>query len=108
MNCPRCEGATMHERDREGITIDVCEKCRGIFLDRGELEKLISYATRDDDDERYARERAATPDGGVPRDRAPQERRDWEKEPPSSDFGRKRHPHHRKEGFLSRLGDFFD
>lgn len=99
MNCPRCGDAAMTERDREGITIDVCQKCRGIFLDRGELEKLIAFATRDDDDERYARERAAQP---------PQARRDWEKEPPSSDFGRKRHPHHRKEGFFSRLGDFFD
>lgn len=32
----------MDERTREGVTIDVCNRCRGIWLDRGELEKLIA------------------------------------------------------------------
>ena len=47
MLCPRCEGTTLNEREREGITIDVCSGCRGVWLDRGELEKLIARATRD-------------------------------------------------------------
>jgi Zn-finger nucleic acid-binding protein len=47
MDCPRCKLATMEERDRQGIVIDVCEQCRGIWLDRGELEKLITRATRE-------------------------------------------------------------
>ena len=42
MNCPRCETATLDEREREGVTIDVCKSCRGLWLDRGELEKLIT------------------------------------------------------------------
>jgi Zn-finger nucleic acid-binding protein len=47
MNCPRCK-AELTEMDRDGITIDRCEGCRGIWLDRGELEKLL--ARRDDQD----------------------------------------------------------
>ena len=41
MNCPRCHAA-LAELDRDGITIDRCESCRGIWLDRGELEKLVA------------------------------------------------------------------
>lgn len=42
MICPRCESPSLDERVREGVTIDVCASCRGIWLDRGELEKLIA------------------------------------------------------------------
>lgn len=44
MQCPRCETAALTELDRDGVTLDRCERCRGIWLDRGELEKLIAYA----------------------------------------------------------------
>lgn len=40
MTCPKCQGA-MRQYERSGLTIDQCTECRGIFLDRGELEKLI-------------------------------------------------------------------
>lgn len=39
--CPKCEGP-MRTYARNGITIDQCTICHGIFLDRGELELLIS------------------------------------------------------------------
>ncbi len=42
MICPRCNKPTLEEKDRDGITIDVCQVCRGIWLDRGELERLIA------------------------------------------------------------------
>lgn len=38
--CPRCSGR-MRPYERSGIPVDECEDCRGIFLDRGELERLI-------------------------------------------------------------------
>lgn len=44
MICPRCESNALIELDRDGVTIDRCERCRGIWLDRGELEKLIGRA----------------------------------------------------------------
>lgn len=40
MNCPVCHtGLTMSER--QGIEIDYCPRCRGVWLDRGELDKII-------------------------------------------------------------------
>jgi uncharacterized protein len=38
--CPKCRAA-MRTYERSGIVIDQCEECRGIFLDRGELERLM-------------------------------------------------------------------
>ncbi len=49
MLCPRCNKHTLEERERDGITIDVCQECRGIWLDRGELERLIARAAREMD-----------------------------------------------------------
>ena len=52
MQCPRCDTAELVERDRTGILIDICHGCRGVWLDRGELDKLIARAVdaaRDDD-----------------------------------------------------------
>jgi uncharacterized protein len=39
--CPKCDGP-MRTYARNGITIDQCTVCHGIFLDRGELERLIT------------------------------------------------------------------
>ena len=41
MTCPKCH-AEMRTYERNGIHVDQCSECRGIFLDRGELEHLIS------------------------------------------------------------------
>ncbi|MFD1364909.1 TFIIB-type zinc ribbon-containing protein [Actinoplanes sichuanensis] len=41
MTCPKCHGE-MRVYERSGVTIDQCSECRGIFLDRGELEKLFA------------------------------------------------------------------
>ncbi len=41
--CPNCEEG-MREIDRYGVRIDVCPKCRGVWLDRGELEKILAAA----------------------------------------------------------------
>ena len=38
--CPKCHGA-LRPTERSGVIIDRCTRCRGIFLDRGELEGLI-------------------------------------------------------------------
>ena len=38
--CPKCQGH-MRAYERSGVTVDQCADCRGIFLDRGELERLV-------------------------------------------------------------------
>ncbi|WP_327033458.1 zf-TFIIB domain-containing protein [Micromonospora ureilytica] len=40
LTCPKCHG-DMRQYERSGVVIDQCGECRGIFLDRGELEKLF-------------------------------------------------------------------
>ncbi len=44
LTCPKCQGA-MRQYERSGVTVDQCSECRGIFLDRGELERLIDAET---------------------------------------------------------------
>lgn len=46
MKCPACKDATLAITERQGIEIDYCPECRGVWLDRGELDKLIEHARR--------------------------------------------------------------
>lgn len=70
MQCPVCS-TPLQPREREGIEIDVCGRCRGVWLDRGELDRLIARSARhddgdgDDDDDRQAA-RGHPPDGYAP------------------------------------------
>ena len=41
MHCPVCKDPKLVITDRQGIEIDYCPDCRGVWLDRGELDKLI-------------------------------------------------------------------
>ena len=52
MTCPRCSSELRAQR-RDGVEIDVCSQCRGIWLDRGELDRLLEGEERynDDDDD---------------------------------------------------------
>jgi Zn-finger nucleic acid-binding protein len=40
LTCPKC-GGEMRSYERNGVVVDQCTECRGIFLDRGELERLV-------------------------------------------------------------------
>ncbi len=45
MKCPVCD-VTLSISSREGVEIDFCPQCRGVWLDRGELDKVIDRASR--------------------------------------------------------------
>lgn len=47
MNCPNCQ-ETLLMTVRNNVEIDYCPKCRGIWLDRGELDKLLAFDQRTD------------------------------------------------------------
>lgn len=73
MQCPVCD-VTLSISSREGIEIDFCPQCRGVWLDRGELDKVIERAAPEgrrglDDDDR--RERAPRYDDGTREPRSP-------------------------------------
>ncbi len=44
MKCPVCPDSTLVMMDRQGVEIDYCPQCRGVWLDRGELDKLVTLA----------------------------------------------------------------
>ena len=44
MKCPSCPETTLVMTERQGVEIDYCPACRGIWLDRGELDKLLDKA----------------------------------------------------------------
>src|SRR3954464_1378265 len=46
MACPN-DGATLVMSERQGIEIDYCPQCRGVWLDRGELDKIIERASKE-------------------------------------------------------------
>lgn len=41
MHCPVCKDPQLVMTERQGVEIDYCPQCRGVWLDRGELDKLI-------------------------------------------------------------------
>ena len=86
MKCPVDETVLVMS-ERQGVEIDYCPQCRGVWLDRGELDKLIDRA--DDDDRRSER----------PRDDRPRY-----EEPRHSGGG---YPTHKKKK-KSFLGEFFE
>jgi Zn-finger nucleic acid-binding protein len=54
MKCP-VDNATLLMSERQGVEIDYCPDCRGVWLDRGELDKLLRKVDDDGDDRRDRR-----------------------------------------------------
>lgn len=44
MQCPVCSNVSLTMTERRGVEIDYCPKCRGVWLDRGELDKIIEHS----------------------------------------------------------------
>lgn len=52
MKCPNCKVHTLVIAERKGIEIDHCPECRGIWLDRGELDKILEKSRDDENSNR--------------------------------------------------------
>jgi hypothetical protein len=83
MFCPVCKAVELVMTDRQGIEIDYCPTCRGVWLDRGELDKLI---------ERSVQVVSGTPAAPV---HAPEQGRGHDSRQgfKDSDFGHRNHGH---------------
>jgi Zn-finger nucleic acid-binding protein len=95
----------MREVDKDGVTIDICPQCKGVWLDRGELDKLLSGVKEvreefntwhqeryrddddDDDDDRHKHQRGYYPGNST-----------------DPHYGKKQ----KKRSFLDSLGDLFE
>jgi Uncharacterized protein conserved in bacteria len=49
MYCPVCENVKMKEVEKGSILIDICPNCKGVWLDRGELDKIIRTARQQEE-----------------------------------------------------------
>lgn len=103
MLCPT-DGETLVMADRAGVEIDYCPKCRGVWLDRGELDKIIERAAAAQVQQApvapaYQPEpgRAPAQAHSVPR------RRDDDHD---DDDDRRSKPYRKRESFLGNLFDF--
>ena len=108
MRCP-VDNETLVMADRNGVEIDYCPKCRGVWLDRGELDKII---------ERVGATSAPAPAPAPPpqsyappppppaQGYAPRPARGWDSDDRNDDDYYRRHGHHRKRKSL--LGEIFD
>lgn len=106
MKCP-IDNADLVMADRQGIEIDYCPKCRGVWLDRGELDKIIERSAAESGAEARA-ERPRGRDDDVDRDA--RRGRDWDDDDDrrgrfgGRDDGRRR----RRGGFLDDIFGGFD
>ena len=98
MTCP-VDGATLVMSERSGIEIDYCPTCRGVWLDRGELDKIIE------------RNAAQAPQQPTPQQAAPQPQQGAQQgpwnAPPQQHYGHGygHKPYKRRKSFLEELFD---
>ncbi len=99
MACPN-DGATLVMSERSGIEIDYCPTCRGVWLDRGELDKIIERNAAD-----------SAPPSAAPQQQAPpppqQQQQPWGQPPqqPYGGHGYGHKPYKRRKSFLEDLFD---
>ena len=100
MDCPVCRDVKLAMTDRQGIKIDYCPQCRGVWLDRGELDKLIERASAD----AAPAPRAAPPPPPVhdPRGYGAQQHPDQYR----SDHNKSDYKYKKKKNLLGELFDF--
>lgn len=104
MNCPHCN-ISLVMTERSGIEIDYCPQCRGVWLDRGELDKII--------------ERSAASQPPAPAQHAaPVPPSHYQQQPVPPQFGghggqynshskhKQEHGYHKKKSLLGELFDF--
>lgn len=109
MQCPVCKVALVMS-DRNGIEIDYCPQCRGVWLDRGELDKIIERGSASAPQGQPQQFQQAPQFQQQPQQQYQQHHRDYDDD--DDDHHRKSydnhhgHKKHKKEGFLGDLFDF--
>lgn len=88
MQCPACKDATLSMTERQGVEIDYCPQCRGVWLDRGELDKIIEKSA------------AASPETAAPAPQQQAHQPQYQQHPGHYHKGYKR-----KKSFLEELFD---
>ena len=104
MKCPNCE-ETLVMTERQGIEIDYCPKCRGVWLDKGELDKMLEKAITSESSDKLKQNE----ESGKKRY---DDDKDYYHDDKDGHFNRNRqskdkyYPNKRRGGFLGNLFDF--
>ena len=105
MACP-VDGTTLTMSERSGIEIDYCPTCRGVWLDRGELDKIIERSDASTPPQQQQQAPQQAPPQQHPQHQPyyppPQQQAPWGHQP-SGQYGHK--PHKRRKSFLEDLFD---
>ena len=104
--CPNCN-TSMQAVARSGVELDMCPQCRGVWLDRGELEKILAGAREGQAESRDAQERFEREVGDFHRDPDAWKRsHPYDAERKRYRYDDERYRHTKKKGF--DLVDIFD
>jgi uncharacterized protein len=93
MPCPVCN-VPLVMSDRQGVEIDYCSQCRGVWLDRGELDKIIERSAND-----------AQPARAAPPPQQPQPTNYPPQGYPQQGYGQHDYRHKKRKSFLQELFD---
>lgn len=103
MKCPT-DSATLVMSERSGIEIDYCPECRGVWLDRGELDKILDRAAQESPAAPPAPPAPAAP-AAAPQQRYAEPRRDEPRYDDRSRHGQQPYRKKKKDSWLSELFD---
>lgn len=98
MNCPKCY-EPLRIADRQGIEIDYCPDCRGVWLDRGELDKIIERTIQSDFHQTSATHQYREPDRGY---------REYEDHRSSKKYKKGYKKPFKKKHIIKEIFDIFD
>lgn len=101
MNCP-VDNETLQMSERQGVEVDYCPRCRGVWLDRGELDKIIERTEREGAFGGYPDDRDDRDDRGFRDDRGYRDDRDFGDEGRRDPYRQRR----KKRSFLSEMFEF--
>ena len=106
MDCPVCTDVKLAMSDRQGIEIDYCPQCRGVWLDRGELDKLIERASAELAAPPPAPQAARPPPLEQPRYEQPRYEQPRSEQPRYDKRDSDYYRHKKKKNLLGELFDF--
>jgi len=112
MKCPTCEVVDLSMSERQGIEIDYCPKCRGVWLDRGELDKFVQQSERQTPAYASDDRRADSPMERFGNERSPKrevqssKQHDDRRRDDDDDYHRYPQRGKKKESFFGNLFDF--
>lgn len=107
MKCPVCKDVNLVMTERQGVEIDYCPSCRGVWLDRGELDKIIDRSAQQTQSHHQHQEYQAPKQTHHESYKPQYQEQHYQQQYNSHNSGYNNgHYKKKKEGFLSDLFDF--